>query len=210
MIPILLISDNKKEMADYLEKIKDKNNLFIEILPQKTEYSIDQIREIQKETKVFNPQKRIYLLENFQKSSLEAQNAFLKLLEEPPKNVQFILTVNSQYKLLPTILSRAKIISLTKNKAMMVEAKLSKIFDLSSRKTSTLPLMIEVKSREETRDVLWQMLTFFREKLAGDINASSILKEVLKNLNLLENNNLNPQLTIDHLLIFIYKKYKMK
>ncbi len=36
----------------------------------------------------------------------EAQNALLKLLEEPPKNVVFIILTSSKSALLPTILSR--------------------------------------------------------------------------------------------------------
>jgi DNA polymerase-3 subunit delta' len=38
----------------------------------------------------------------------QAQNAFLKLLEEPNDNVHFILVSSSTSKLLPTILSRVK------------------------------------------------------------------------------------------------------
>jgi DNA polymerase-3 subunit delta' len=38
----------------------------------------------------------------------QAQNAFLKLLEEPNDNIYFILISNSISKLLPTILSRVK------------------------------------------------------------------------------------------------------
>lgn len=37
---------------------------------------------------------------------IEAQNALLKILEEPPKNVVFILIVSSKNSLLPTIYSR--------------------------------------------------------------------------------------------------------
>ena len=40
---------------------------------------------------------------------IEAQNALLKLLEEPPRNIVFILIVKSKTALLPTIRSRMQI-----------------------------------------------------------------------------------------------------
>jgi hypothetical protein len=44
--------------------------------------------------------------------SLEAQNALLKLLEEPPANVYFLLAAHSTAPLLPTIMSRVQILQL--------------------------------------------------------------------------------------------------
>lgn len=44
-----------------------------------------------------------------------AQNAFLKTLEEPPRNCLFILTTGHPASLLPTIRSRCQILSLTDN-----------------------------------------------------------------------------------------------
>ena len=44
-----------------------------------------------------------------------AQNAFLKTLEEPPRNCLFILTTGHPASLLPTIRSRCQILSLTNN-----------------------------------------------------------------------------------------------
>lgn len=46
----------------------------------------------------------------------EAQNAFLKTLEEPPKNSNFILATGNRKILLPTILSRCQLISVATNK----------------------------------------------------------------------------------------------
>ena len=45
----------------------------------------------------------------------EAQNAFLKTLEEPPRNCLFILTTGHPGSLLPTIRSRCQILTLTDN-----------------------------------------------------------------------------------------------
>jgi len=47
-----------------------------------------------------------------QAMSIEAQNAFLKTLEEPPGSCQIILIAQDKANLLPTIISRTKVIQL--------------------------------------------------------------------------------------------------
>lgn len=56
--------------------------------------------------------KKVYLLLNCDKMLPPAQNAFLKILEEPPENVVFIMTCTSAIMLLQTVRSRARIFSL--------------------------------------------------------------------------------------------------
>ena len=51
---------------------------------------------------------------------IEAQNSLLKLLEEPPRNIVFILIVKSKTALLPTIRSRMKIEHISFNKEPFV------------------------------------------------------------------------------------------
>lgn len=55
---------------------------------------------------------KIYILGNCQCMSENAQNAILKILEEPPSYAVFILTVNTKSALLETVLSRSVVISL--------------------------------------------------------------------------------------------------
>lgn len=56
--------------------------------------------------------KKVYILLNMNDANDEAQNKLLKTIEEPPKNVYFILGSTNERKLLPTVLSRAKKIEL--------------------------------------------------------------------------------------------------
>src|SRR5690606_33119153 len=44
-------------------------------------------------------------------ASIPAQNALLKVIEEPPSNTQIVLTCTTQANLLPTITSRCQILS---------------------------------------------------------------------------------------------------
>jgi len=56
--------------------------------------------------------KRIVILENIERASNTALQSLLKILEEPPKNAQFLITTQNHHRLLPTIISRVTTISL--------------------------------------------------------------------------------------------------
>ncbi|MBE6816252.1 MAG: hypothetical protein E7520_00910 [Ruminococcaceae bacterium] len=77
-------------------------------------FHVDVVREV-KEDVFVRPNEadyKIYILGNCQCMSESAQNAILKILEEPPAYAVFILTVNSKAALLETVLSRSVVISL--------------------------------------------------------------------------------------------------
>jgi len=211
MIPILVLSKNPKLIKKYVDALKI-GSIFFEIFPSAKEYSIEDIKNIKKEAKIFNPKTRIYFLENFHLSSIPAQNSFLKLLEEPPSNVQFVLTADNKNSLLPTIISRIKIIKLIEKQSKKVKEQFiaPEISGLINQTTTAIPLSsFKVTDKESAKKILLQIVNFFRGKIDIDKNAPKILKEILRLNSLLDNNNLNPQLTVDQGLIFIWKIYKM-
>lgn len=75
--------------------------------------SIESIRELREwaALKPFVKSPKIALIQNIQSATNEAQNALLKLLEEPPSETIIILHVNDQENLLPTIVSRCERVS---------------------------------------------------------------------------------------------------
>jgi len=72
---------------------------------QKT-IGIDQIRNLKKLYKLASNDMRVVVIPQAGALTTEAQNSFLKLLEEPPKKVHFFLGSDSQNELLETIISR--------------------------------------------------------------------------------------------------------
>ena len=74
----------------------------------KKEIIIDQIRALEKDAPVLpnDGDAKVYILPEADTMNEKAQNAFLKILEEPPSFVSFILCAQSREKLLPTIRSR--------------------------------------------------------------------------------------------------------
>ena len=57
-----------------------------------------------------------YLLLGAKSFNVYAQNALLKILEEPPKNIRFILVASSKSIFLPTIRSRLRIVTQTRKR----------------------------------------------------------------------------------------------
>lgn len=76
--------------------------------------SIDQIRELQRAFVLKIPGdrtvKRVAYIESADTMTHEAQNALLKLLEEPPADSVLLLSANHEHSLLPTIRSRLQTI----------------------------------------------------------------------------------------------------
>ena len=105
-----------KEFASILMKSSNivNNPDYIEIKPEGSSIKISQIRKLQSDI-VIKPHSeyKIYVILNSDKMTLEAQNAILKTLEEPPKYAIIILIANNKEALLDTIKSRCEIIKFT-------------------------------------------------------------------------------------------------
>jgi len=71
--------------------------------------SIEKVRELEQflSRKVPGDGKRVVIVEDAHLLGVEAQNALLKTLEEPPESTTLLLTVAHEQALLPTIRSRA-------------------------------------------------------------------------------------------------------
>ena len=72
------------------------------------EIVVDQIRQIGSDAIVLpnEAERKVYIIEDADSMNPAAQNAALKLLEEPPKGVMFLLCVENAQLLLPTVRSR--------------------------------------------------------------------------------------------------------
>ena len=97
---------------------------------------IEKIRDIIDDTK-YPPQEakyKIYIMDEVHMLSVGAVNAFLKTLEEPPKNVIFILATTDPQKLPITILSRCQRFDFKRINQKEICARLQKITDAQNVK----------------------------------------------------------------------------
>ena len=70
---------------------------------------IDEVRELIRKTNLTHQGRyRIIVIENVERMPIEAQNSFLKTLEEPPGNTIFLLTTSKIDRVLLTIQSRVR------------------------------------------------------------------------------------------------------
>lgn len=75
-------------------------------------FKIDTVREMRADVSI-RPNEadhKVYILQNSHNMGEPAQNALLKILEEPPAYAVFILTCESAGQLLPTVLSRSVVL----------------------------------------------------------------------------------------------------
>ena len=76
--------------------------------------SVEKVREIRAAAFLMpnEGEKKVMLLKDTHTMLLPAQNALLKILEEPPESTVFILTANNRFRLLETVRSRVSVIAL--------------------------------------------------------------------------------------------------
>lgn len=100
----------KKEISmEDLETNPDIHNL--ENI-EKNSIGIEEVKELQKEMiyKPFQEKKQVAIIHDAQKLTHEAQNSLLKALEESKSYSVYILHVDNERNLLPTIRSRSRIV----------------------------------------------------------------------------------------------------
>ena len=119
---------NECEMC---KKINEGLAIDVTELDAASNNGIDKIRDIIDDTK-YPPQEakyKVYIMDEVHMLSVGAVNAFLKSLEEPPKNVIFILATTDPQKLPITILSRCQRFDFKRINHKEISARLRRITD---------------------------------------------------------------------------------
>ena len=102
--------------AEY-KRVLNGADLDIKIYPKnKEKLLVSDSNEIVDEVfiKPTNKENKVFIIENIDLSTTEAQNKLLKVLEEPPKNVYFLISAKQADRVLPTIKSRCDKITIEK------------------------------------------------------------------------------------------------
>ena len=178
-----LLSANSHPDFKVIERSKDR-----------TQIQIQQIRDAANfiySTPLISRTK-IVLIPNADELNFFAQDTLLKSLEEPPKNLKFILTTSKPYKLKPTVLSRLTHYKLNPNKHVLSsdlfnggsvennrndfpeecwnqEGKIMKLFeDLSSRKGREI-INFLIKDKDKDKDTLLVKLNWLSKIIEESI-----------------------------------------
>lgn len=86
-------------------------------------FTVDAVRRLRDDAFIIpnESDRKIYILKNAHNMNEQAQNAFLKILEEPPSYVFFIIVTTSKSTMLETVLSRVQVYSLLSDEGEITE-----------------------------------------------------------------------------------------
>lgn len=216
----LLLETDTNSNKD-IENFEDYNE--ISPLEGKKIISIDQIRElIQKASELPTASKhRVFVIDEADKMNVEAQNAILKTLEEPPDYVIIILVVQNENMMLETIKSRVTKYKFEDLKNSEIEEFLNLHPEFSTNNEKNVEIKLLNGSLENIENIndsiekytkLKTLATFIKNKdIIGAFNSSQLLydgkDDIMNLLNLLNIIFLDDGLTK---CVFIVEKTKQK
>ena len=131
-------------------------------------------------------EKKVFIINNADTMNKNAQNAILKVLEEPPEYCVFILIVQNEKMLLETIRSRAVMRRFFKEEEEFVVESLTPLLEgLICGSSRYVYKTIEYfEKNKEEKDLLFKaVITFFRKKLLYNTdNSGKIFTRFLENV----------------------------
>lgn len=138
--------------------------------------------------------------------TLVAQNALLKILEEPPVNTYIMLLAEREEVFLPTVLSRCTIMQLAKIPTLSSEEK--DTIQAVWQRIRTAPLGEKLalaqsltKKKEDTETFLTQLTLFLYEQLGQGSIPTTLLRNVQYTNHMVRSTNANHRLLLEHFFL---------
>ncbi len=214
MNTFIVTSKDLKKAQEYTisESVKLKIDEFDrQVLEFEKAIGIEDVRKIQEKIflKPFKGDKKALFVVMQQGATPDAQNAMLKLLEEPPPSTIIFLITDNHLTFLPTILSRAKIIEI-QTETNSNSDNLEKILSLGG--AGERLHLAQVVSKEKTEAISWleSAILSAREKMLENVEdrqEALKLRKLIHKLELthydLKTTNANPRLALENLFLNI-------
>lgn len=211
----LIVGGTRRERIAKAEKLAGKYRVSQPdkiILDADRSLGIDQVRRLQHQLslKPYSSKYKMAIIAAAEKLTVPAQNAMLKILEEPPNKTVIILACPTGEALLPTIVSRCQIISLLAKPQIEIDEKeqnfqialVKKILNVGVGERIKLAAEI-AKNRDKAIAFCQAQLIIWRKKMIADKNRQQqsvrVVRLIQKTLKMLEA-NVNPRLAIENLL----------
>ena len=109
-VQILAEATNQPEITPDVTMIQPEKDGAIDL--EKGTITIEMIRDLYESLRGRSIRRRLIVIRDADRMGIPAQNAFLKLLEEPNDGVHFVLLAHNPQQLLPTIRSRTQHLAL--------------------------------------------------------------------------------------------------
>lgn len=215
MQSFLIIAKDKNLTSSYasnLLKEKGINPIDINIHAYEKAMRIEDVRNIQKVIllKPFRGKEKAVIVDAYLDITLEAQNALLKILEEPPANTIIAITAAKKELFLPTIISRCKVIVLQEKEVELIQADFSKFEEvlnilLNGKIGDKLKIAQDItKDKENVALWLEKMAVFAKDKLTEENNDRkylNFLKELQKTYKVIKSTNVSQRTALENLFL---------
>ena len=226
MTSFILVSQSKEKRKQYLTEFMQKHTIdtFDLTIIEKDENSknlqtlgIQDVKNLQKKLylKPLKSQQKLVVLDDAQLLTIEAQNALLKMLEEPPEHTFIFLSSQTAETFLPTILSRCKIIQLEQARSTLTteEEKEFIIFlnQLPKMKIGDKLKKAEILAKDKNEAIIWleKLILATRQQLLKSPNAkrgqyyANFIGKFQQTYQQLKTTNTNARFCLEHMFLAI-------
>ena len=209
--------DEAFKKAVYLCSKNKINKIDIDSINFEKSVGIEDVRGVQEKIylKPIKSKTKAIILKAYNGLTIEAQNALLKILEEPPNNTIILLLTETVSQVLPTILSRCKNITIDDKREKFSEEEGNQIVKvLSSFSSSGAGKRLRLaqdfgKSREEAIAWLEKMIIIFRKNIIEEINKDTvfeqnkikILQKMQDTYTIIKTTNINQRFALENLFL---------
>jgi DNA polymerase-3 subunit delta' len=202
-----LIINSENRSYKLLQNKSHPNIYLIDLVDEKKSIDIAQIRQMitYSNKSSFNDKPRFVLIDNVENLNKNSVNALLKIVEEPNKNIFFVLIHNSEKKILSTLKSRCITfnINLSFNQSVYISNLIinKNIFDL---------INYELISYYNTPGEIINLVNFASEKKINlkELTLVSLLNIFIDNA-YYKNNKLVKSLIFNFVELYFLKEYKL-
>ncbi len=213
MHSFLIVSKDRNKASAYISNfLKEEKIDPLDIDNQVYEKAIgiEDVRNIQKKIllKPFRGNKKAIIIDIFEGISIEAQNALLKSLEEPPASTTIVISAPGKELILPTIISRCKVIELGEKNFEISEGSISVYINFTDvlfngKAGDKLKLAQDIAS-QDSLTWLEKMSIFARSKLLenpADFKYFSLLQALSQTHAIVKSTNVNPRVALENLFL---------
>lgn len=203
MHSFIVVSKDKKTRDDYtltLCKEKRIHTIDISIIEEEGSIGIAIVRDLQKTffLKPLKSKTKACVIQNAEKLTIEAQNALLKLLEEPPDNTIIILSAEDTNAFLPTVLSRCNVIQLSSSQNI-------KPLTLPHESIGQRLKLAQDLAKNKDEAITWleNAILSMRQEIINEKGQIQAIKSLQETYVILKTTNTNTRLTLENLFLNI-------
>ena len=214
MQSFIIISKNREKAREFVKKMADERKISkFDIYSYETEKAvgIGDVKSLSKQIflKPMQGDKKMVVLEAFLGMTIDSQNAFLKVLEEPPLSTTIVILASSNF-FLPTILSRCKLIELDREMDFEKDEEKNLLEILENLKSTGVGEKLKLaqdlaKDKEQALIFLEKLIIVARNEMVKreELQFKDYLKVLQKYYKEISKSNVNLRLGLENLFLEI-------